>query len=221
MSITAEVRWYDEEDAGSQRGRLVRAAWLVCEPSERVGEQRRVLAYLGRRPAITPDLEQELSLLYPDVTFDWAAIRLAVADRPGITNPAHLTDDELIVALRDLARARGLTLLDLSLQLGYVQRQVLPEMMALLDRPENVARFERTSGSIFAYMVAHHPEHAYAIYKARLFLEGDRSALAAAIAGEPAGFGDAAWRERRRHWRTHLEAYEQAGRRPAANPGDR
>ena len=90
--------------------------------------------------------------------------------------------------------------------------------MALLERPENVARYERTSGSVYDYMAAKHPEYAYPIVKARLFLEGDEARLQEAIRAEPTGFGDAAWRARRQHWRAQLDAHERERRAPPAMP---
>jgi hypothetical protein len=104
--------------------------------------------------------------------------------------------------------------MDLALRLGYTQRQVLPELLALLDDPGRVGRFERTSGSIFDYMVEKHPEYAYLIYRARLFFEGQDAALAATIAAEPPGFSDRAWRARRRFWRDTLDTYRKSRQGP-------
>jgi hypothetical protein len=212
---TAYVRWYEEEGSG---GRRAKAAWLVHDVQDMFGERQRVLAYLGPRPTVTAALEEELGALYPDVTFDWPAITRSLAADPGYTNVAALTDDEMALGLRALARERGLSLMDLSLRLGYRQRQILPELIALLERPENVARYERTSGSVYDYMAAKHPEYAYLIVKTRLFLEGDEARLQEAIRAEPVGFGDAAWRARRQHWRAQLDAHEQERRAPPATP---
>jgi hypothetical protein len=108
--------------------------------------------------------------------------------------------------------------MDLSLRLGYRQRQILPEVTALLSDDASVARFERTSGSVFDYMVEKHPEYAYLIYKARLFFEGNEVALAEVIAQEPSGFGDAAWVSRRRYWRERLDAYRASRAAPEPPP---
>jgi hypothetical protein len=211
----AYVRWYDEDEEGAG-GRRVKAAWLVRDVAGAGGDRQQVLAYLGRRPVVTSTLQEELAALYPEVSFPWDAIRRALSAEGGLTNVAALTDDELALGLRALARERGMSLMDLSLRLGYRQRQVLPELVALLQEPGNVARFERTSGSVFDYMAERHPEYAYLLYKARLFFEGEEAGLAATVAAEPAGFGDTAWRVRRQFWRERLQAYRLSRRRPPA-----
>jgi hypothetical protein len=213
----AYVRWYEEEVGGGGE-RRAKAAWLVRDVADMFGERQQVLAYLGQRPTISPMLEEELRALYPDTAFDWPAIGRALAAVPGYTNVAALTDDELVLGLRALVRERGLSLMDFSLRLGYRQRQVLPELMALLERPENVARYERTSGSVYDYMAARHPEYAYLIVKARLFLERDEERLQATIRAEPDGYGDEAWRARRQHWRAQIDAHERERRPPPAAP---
>jgi hypothetical protein len=213
----AYIRWYEEDapaDGGEGGTRRVRAAWLVRDVVDASGERQEVLAYLGRRPAVTATLREEIAALYPDLEVDWEAIRRAIAEGAGYTNVAALTDDDLALRLGDLARERGMTLMDLALRLGYRQRQVLPEMLTLLADASRVARYERTAGSVFDYMLERHPEYAYLIYKARLFFEGDDAGLAADIAAEPAGFDDAAWQARRQFWRERLAAYCQARRPP-------
>jgi hypothetical protein len=218
----AYVKWLEEdvEGSGTHAGgqpRRVRAAWLVRDVAGIFGSERReVLAYLGQRPAITAGLQEEVAALYPDVPVDWDEIRRAVDGGDAATRVAAMSDDELALHLRALANERGLSLVDLSLRLGYRQRQVLPEVMALLDDPGRVARFERTSGSVFDYMADKHPEYAYLLVKARLFFEGDEAALAAAVAEEPAGFDDAAWVERRRFWHERLAAYRRARSAPSS-----
>ena len=210
----AYVRWYEEETAGPSGPRTARAAWLVRDVADDSGRRQEVLAYLGQRPAVTAALQEEVAALYPDLDVDWAAIRQALAANPGFTDVAALTDDELALRLRALARERGLSLIDLSLRLGYRQRQVLPELMAFLDDAPTVPRFERTSGSVFQYFADKHPEYAFLIYKARLFFEGDEDQLGATIESEPAGFGAGACRARRRSWQERLDAYRRARRPP-------
>jgi hypothetical protein len=215
--LTAYVQWHDEELEG---GRVVPSAWLVCDlPSGLLGGPggRQVLAYLGQRPVVTATLQEELTALYPQVVFDWPAIRQALQHNPRFTEVASLTDDQLALRLRTLARERGLSLLDLSLRLGYRQRQVMPEVMRFLDDAATVARLERTSGTIFDYMVEYHPEYAFLLYKARLFFEGQTETLQATIGAEPAGFGGTTWQARRRYWREQLEAYQRR-RPPPAEP---
>ncbi len=210
----AYVQWYEENAGTAEHPRPVRAAWLVRDVGGWLGARREFLAYLGRHPRVTESLREELAVLYPHVHFDWAAIQRALeAGRQG-RDVAALTDDELVLHLRELARERGLSLMDLALRLGYYDRQIMPELMTLLDDTGRIARFERTAGSIFDYMARRHPDYAYLIYKARLFFEGNEQALRAAIAGEPQGFDDAAWRARRRYWSEQLERYRQARRAP-------
>ncbi|MGH2371379.1 MAG: hypothetical protein ACRDI2_24660, partial [Chloroflexota bacterium] len=157
----AYIKWSDEEVESESGVRSVRAAWLVRDvPDAFGGERQEVLAYLGRLPAVTAHLQEEVAALFPEVSFDWGAIRRALAAGPNVTNVAQLTDDELALRLRALARERGLSLMDLSLRLGYRRRQVLPELMRFLDDAATVARFERTSGSIFDYMAEKHPDYA-------------------------------------------------------------
>jgi hypothetical protein len=212
------VKWAEEEtsdasgppgDAG-QPARRARAAWLVRDVRGAFGEHQEVLAYLGPRPEITASLREELVALYPDVTFDWDELRRAVG-AAAVTDVRTLTDDELALRLRQLAQERGLSPLELSLRLGYTQRQVLPELLALLEREGNVARLERTSGSVFEYLAASHLDYAFLVYKARLFFQEETEALDDAIRSEPSGFGDVAWRERRAFWRARLDAYRSGG----------
>lgn len=199
------VKWADE-DAPDQAGGHARAAWLVRDVADRFGETQEVLAYLGPRPAITPSLEEELEALYPAVAFDFAALR-STLEAPRTTDVSALTDDELALRLRTLAQERGLSPLELALRLGYTQRQILPELLALLEREGTAARLERTSGSIFEYLMESHLDYAFLIYKARLFFQGDDDTLDATIRDEPRGFSDKAWQERRAFWRERLDRH--------------
>jgi hypothetical protein len=208
------VKWLDEEEEGPSGPRQVRAAWLVRDLLDELGERQELLAYLGSRPQVTPALRDETAALYPDVRFDWPAIERSLSARPGLTNAAALTDDELILRLRELAHERGMSLMDLALRLGYGQRQILPEVVRLLESVDTVARFERTSGSVFDYLVEKHPDYAFVVYKARLFFEGDVASLERVIRDEPSGLSDAAWRARRGYWRERLNAHRAARRAP-------
>ena len=222
MGARILVQWFDEEDdeagAGQAAPRRRRAAWLIAEPDASgppdLVPDRRVLAYLGPRPAVTAALREEVGALYPDLEVDWDAVRGAIAEETGRTNVHALTDDEVALHLADLAAQRGWSTMDLSLRLGYGQRQVLPELLRFLGDAVAVSRFERTSGSIFEYMVERHPEYAYLIYKARLVFEGEESLLADLINAEPRGFDDSAWQARRRFWRDRLEAYRRRRQPP-------
>jgi hypothetical protein len=199
------LRWVDEEVDSATGPRRVRAAWLVHDDG--LGDGPRFLAYLGQRPEVTPQLIEEVESLYPDVAVSWDAVRRQLEGETGLTDVSRLTDDELALRLRSLAAERELSLTDLSLRLGYRQRYVLGELLRFLDEPAAVARFERTAGSVFAYLDQTHPEYAFLLYKARLLFSGDAEGLRRAIREEPAGFGGAAWRERRAYWRERLDSY--------------
>jgi hypothetical protein len=209
------LRWVDEEVEGPSGPRLVRVAWLAQD--DPLGGGTRFLAYLGDRPLVTPHLIEEVESLYPDLAVDWDALRQELARQTGRTNVAALTDDEVAQRLRGLAQERELSLTDLSLRLGYRQRNVLAELLRFLDDPVTVARLERTSGGIFAYFDAHHPEYAFLLYKARLLFEDDSEALRQAIRLEPSGFGTAG--ARRAFWREQLDAYRARRRAPQDPPG--
>ncbi|HEU5318768.1 MAG TPA: hypothetical protein VFX49_21825 [Chloroflexota bacterium] len=208
------VKWLEEEEDAPDGARRVRAAWLVRNLLDHLGERQELLAYLGQRPRVTPVLKEEVAALYPEIDVDWAAIERALSADPGRINVSALSDDELALTLRELAQERGLSLMDLALRLGYGQRQILPEVVRLLENVGNVARFERTSGSVFDYLVEKHLDYAFVVYKARLFFEGDEARLADVVRDEPKGFSDAAWRARREYWRGQLEAYRAAKRAP-------
>ena len=221
---TPYVKWYEEEAEDLPEGRRVQAAWLVRDLESEDGESEgsdkeaaarpEVLAYLGQRPAVTPVLREELEALYPEIPFDWDALIRAIAGRPGVTNVEALTDDELVLRLTALAHERGLSPMDLALHLGYRQRQILPEVLTLLQDANTVARLERTSGSVFDYLVEKHPEYAFLVYKARLYFEGDERTLDDTVATEPGGFSDAAWQARRQFWQRQIEAYRARRRAP-------
>jgi hypothetical protein len=208
------VKWLEEEEEGPQGARRVRAAWLVRDLLDELGERQELLAYLGTRPRVTSVLQEEVAALYPDVEVDWAAVERLLSAEPGRRNVASITDDDLALSLRELANERGMSLMDLALRLGYGQRQILPEVVRLLENLGNVARFERTSGSVFEYLAEKHLDYAFLLYKARLFFEGDDAALARVVQDEPGGFSDAAWRARRDYWRRTLDAYRTAKRAP-------
>jgi hypothetical protein len=203
------IKWLEEdaEVAPHEPARRVMAAWLVRDVPSRYGDREEVLAYLGDRPAVNAALREELEALYPAIAFDWEDIARAMGAGPNATDVSTLTDDELTLGLRALARERGLSPMDLALHLGYRQRQVLPEMLALLRDNPTVARFERTSGSVFDYLAEKHPEYAFLVYKARLFFEGDEAGLKQVLHDEPRGFSDAAWRARREFWQSQLDQY--------------
>lgn len=208
------IKWLEEDEDTPDGTRRVRAAWLVRDLLDELGERQELLAYLGGRPRVTPVLQEEIAALYPEVEVDWGAVERQLSAEPGRRNVAALTDDELALSLRELSNERGMSLMDLALRLGYGQRQILPEVVRLLENVGNVARFERTSGSVFEYLADMHADYAFLVYKARLFFEGDETTLARVVQDEPGGFSDAAWRERRAYWRSTLEAYRASKRSP-------
>ena len=208
------VKWLEEDEDTPDGPRRVRAAWLVRNVLDHLGERQELLAYLGQHPRVTPVLKEELAALYPDVTVDWHLIDRALSADPSRVNVAALSDDQLALNLRELAQERGMSLMDLALRLGYGQRQILPEVVRLLENVATVARFERTSGSVFDYLVEKHLDYAFVVYKARLFFDGNETALVEIIQHEPRGFGDDDWRERRTYWRDRLNAYRAAKRAP-------
>ena len=203
------LRWVDEEIEGPAGSRLVRVAWLAQD--DPLGGGTRFLAYLGDRPLVTPHLIEEVESLYPDLAVDWDALRQELERQTGRTSVAALTDDEVAQRLRGWPR-NDLSLTDLSLRLGYRQRNVLAELLRFLDDPVTVARLERTSSGIFAYFDAHHPEYAFLLYKARLLFEDDAEGLRLAIRLEPTGFGSAG--ARRAFWREQLDSYRARRRAP-------
>ena len=208
------VKWLEEEEDGPNGPRRVRAAWLVRDLLDELGERQELLAYLGSRPRVTPVLQEEIAALYPEVEVDWRAVERLLSAEPGRRNVAALSDDELALTLRELSNERGMSLMDLALRLGYGQRQILPEVVRLLENAGNVARFERTSGSVFDYLAEKHLDYAFLVYKARLFFEGDDVTLTRVVRDEPGGFSDTAWRARRHYWRKTLDAYRVAKRSP-------
>ena len=208
------IKWLEEEEDGPQGPRRVRAAWLVRDLLDELGERQELLAYLGTRPRVTPVLQEEVAALYPEVEVDWPAVERLLSAEPGRRDVAALSDDDLALSLRELANERGMSLMDLALRLGYGQRQILPEVVRLLENMGNVSRFERTSGSVFDYLAEKHLDYAFLLYKARLYFEGDEAGLARVVRDEPPGFSDAAWRARREYWRRALDAYRAAKRAP-------
>lgn len=213
---TAYIRWAEEEVEATQSTedpRLAHVAWLVCDITDESGvTAQRFLAYLGRNPTVTPALMEEAAALYPEVEFDWEALRQSVEQGDSGTDVSSLTDDELAQRLRQLAREHGLSLSDLSLRLGSSQRDIVTEMLRFLEDRAAVARFERTSGSIFDYLVERHLDYAFLLYKARLYFSGQETRLTEIIGAEPMGFGASAWRMRRLFWREQLDAYRESRR---------
>src|SRR5919202_3678229 len=116
-SGAAYIAWVDENAGTPEQPRNVRVAWLVRDVTGWFGERREFLAYLGRRPEVTDALREEVLTLYPDLQVDWEAVRKALAG-DGPAKVAALTDDELVLQLRELASTRGLSLMDLGMHLS-------------------------------------------------------------------------------------------------------
>jgi hypothetical protein len=210
------VVWSEEEQPGPDgQPRAVRVAWLAHDDADADGPRRHYLAYLGRRPMVTADLVWEMQELYPDLAVDWDVVRRELWRSAAHTDVATLSDDELATRVRALARERGMSLLDVGARISTGARNVAAELEHLLREAASVARFERTSGSIYAYLRAGHPGYAYCLLKVRLLFEGRWVELDALRAAEPlgldAGLHAVSYRAQRAFYERVLERYE-AGR---------
>ena len=203
------IKWVPEAATGRKEQSLW-VAWLVRDIVDELGTRTQFLAYLGGRPRVTTDLQFEVSELYPDLKVDWDNIRQSLESRQPRTKVHVLSDDEFALRFRELAQEQGLSVQDIASRVHIEPRNILQETETLVLTEGNRERFERASGSVFAYLAEHHPEYAYGVMKVRLYLQGDHSLLDRLVAGEPTGFSVAAARRRREHWAvsllTHMEA---------------
>ena len=87
------IKWLEEEEDGPQGPRRVRAAWLVRDLLDELGERQELLAYLGTRPRVTPVLQEEVAALYPEVEVDWPAVERLLSAEPGRRNVAAMSYD--------------------------------------------------------------------------------------------------------------------------------
>ncbi len=208
------IKWVPEAIAGRKETNLW-VAWLVRDIVDDLGTRTQFLAYLGERPRVTTDLQLEMSELYPHLEIDWDSIRQNLESRQPQTEVHGLSDDEVVLRFRELAQEQGLSVQDIASRVRIAPRNILQETETLVLTAGNKERFERQSGSIFAYLAENHPEYAYGVMKVRLFLQGDHARLERLFAGEPAGFSPEAARLRRAHWASALLAHMDASGKSA------
>ena len=183
--MPVHIRWRSEErEMPNGRKREVRVAWVVHQPDPTDDSEVRFLAYMGSNPIVTAQFKLEFQTLYPEITVDWEALAEELG-RPQ-TDINVLSYDELAARIRAILGEYGFLLDRLDYRLGRGWTRPLRDVARLLRDPGVVARFERTSGSAFAYFREHHPEYAYALYKVRLLLTAGDAALSELEAREPA-----------------------------------
>ncbi|MDP6349831.1 MAG: hypothetical protein QF719_02245 [Chloroflexota bacterium] len=183
--MPVHIRWRSEErEMPNGRTRQVRVAWVVHQPDADDDSEVRFLAYMGSNPIVTAQFKLEFQTLYPEIAVDWDALAEEIG-RPQ-TDINVLSYDELAARIRAILGEYGLLLDRLDYRLGRGWTRPLRDIARLLRDPGVTARFERTSGSTFAYFREHHPEYAYALYKVRLLLTAGDAALSELEAREPA-----------------------------------
>ncbi len=182
--MKARVVWYREERSMPAGGRRqVRVAWIVADDPDSMPGAPRHLAYLGGDPTISAQLREEFSHLYPEIEVDWDA--LTQAAQAVQTEVAKLSLDELGFKVRAILGEHGILLDELDFRLGKGWRRPLRQIELFSRDPGVVGRFERTSGSMFAYLSEKHPESAYALLKVRALISGGEDELAKMEAAEP------------------------------------
>lgn len=182
--MSVHVRWRMEERKLPRGGvRTIRVAWVVLEPDDGEEADVRFLAYMGPNPIVTSQLKLEFETLYPEVEVDWEGLAEEIG-RPQ-TDVNVLTFDELAGRIRAVLGEYGLLLDRVDYRLGRGWTRPLRDVERLVRDPGVTARFERTSGSIFAYFREKHPEYAYALYKVRLLLTAGENDLADLEEREP------------------------------------
>lgn len=206
---SAYIKWVPEADSG-RNVKTLWVAWLVRDIVDDLGTRTQFLAYLGGRPRVTTDLQFEVSELYPDLEVDWDNIRQSLESRQPQTDVQSLSDDEFVFRFRELAHEQGLSVQDIASRVRIAPRNILQETETLVLTEGNKERFERTSGSVFAYLAENHPEYAYGIMKVRLYLQGDHGPLEELVSNEPTGFSTDAVRRRRAHWSLSLLSHMEA-----------
>ena len=180
--MSVHLRWRTEERRlPDGTVRTVRVAWVVEGPDG--AEDVRFLAYMGSNPVVTSQLKTEFEALYPAIEVDWEGLAEEIG-RPQ-TDVGELTFDELAPRLRAILGEYGLLLDRVDYRFGRGWTRPLRDVERLVGDPGVTARFERTSGSIFAYLREKHPEYAYALFKVRLWLRDGDEALVALEAREP------------------------------------
>lgn len=205
----AYIKWVPEAESGRDKQTLW-VAWLVRDIVDDLGTRTQFLAYLGGRPRVTTDLQFEVSELYPNLQVDWDSIRQSLESRKPRTDVHQLSDDEFVLRFRELAHEQGLSVQDIASRVHIEPRNILQETETLVLTEGNRERFERSSGSVFAYLAENHPEYAYGIMKVRLYLQGDHGILDELVSKEPTGFNADANRRRREFWSFSLLSHMEA-----------
>ncbi len=205
--MRARIVWYREQRTlpnGYEKS--IRIAWIIADDPASPSGSPRHLAYLGADPTITAQLTEEFSALYPDVQVDWGA--LAEEARARQTDVEALSLDELAFKLRAILGESEIVLDQLDFRLGKGWRRPLRQMEMFVRDPGVVARFERTSGSVFAYLREKHPESAYALLKARILLLAGEDGLSAVEADEPPFEPGSRFTSYRAHCRRALDEFD-------------
>lgn len=208
--MSALIRWHAEERRDADgTARQVQAAWLVAEvpAAEDQPATTRYLAYLGHHPRVTEELTRECDVLYPELEIDWDAVGASM-ERPPF--PTDTSSDDLAIDWFEIVRGQGLRPDDVDYRIGRSRRRPLRELRMLLADSASVARLERTSGSVFRYLVDFHPEYAYAVIKLRLLLENRDPELERLEADEPADGGSVSRAERLGYWRRIIAEFHDA-----------
>ena len=200
--MPASVRWHPEEQRNPDGSvRRVLAAWLVAEPT--VEEPRpRYLAYLGNNPHVTRQVQDECQVLYPEVQIDWTAVAQALEHPPPIEG---LDLETLAQRWVEMAANQGLDPMEVEVRIGGGWKRPLSNLSRLLSDTAAVARMERTSGSILAYMLEFHPDYAYALAKLGLLMTGRHTELDELEAEEAAAVQGAPRARRVEFWRANAE----------------
>ena len=200
--MPASVRWHPEEQRNPDGSvRRVLAAWLVAEPTAEEPRPR-YLAYLGNNPHVTRQVQDECQVLYPEVQIDWTAVAQALEHPPPIEG---LDLETLAQRWVEMAANQGLDPMEVEVRIGGGWRRPLSNLSRLLSDTAAVARMERTSGSILAYMLEFHPEYAYALAKLGLLMTGRHTDLERLEAEEAAAVQGAPRARRVEFWRANAE----------------
>ena len=201
--MRARLVWYREQRTlPNGRERMVRVAWIVVDDPERADANPRHLAYLGADPTITDRLREEFAALYPEVEADWEELAQSAEISP--TDAGRLTLDELAFRLRMILGEYGYLLDQIDFRLGKGWRRPLRQIELFARDAGAVGRFERTSGSFYAYLCQKHPETAYALLKVRALLVDGEEALAELESAEPEFKPGSRFAEYRAHCRSVL-----------------
>ena len=104
-----------------------------------------------------------------------------------------------------MAANQGLDPLEVEVRIGGGWQRPLSNLARLLSDTAAVARMERTSGSILAYMLEFHADYAYALAKLGLLMTGRHSELEQLEAEEASAVQGAPRARRVQFWRANAE----------------